>query len=100
MATRTVPQGTHVQNGSLSAAVTISKPANANGCLISCTGQNVRYTLDGSTVPTATIGFQLVKDQVPLLVEPGSSIRVIEMAASGALSLQWVFAEDELMHHA
>jgi hypothetical protein len=95
MATRTSIVGAHVQNATLSSAQTLTKPANASGALISCTGQNCRYTVDGATAPTASTGFQLVKDGVPLYVECGASLKVIEMAASASLSVQWVFTEEE-----
>lgn len=99
MATKTVPVGAHVQDGSISAATTFAKPAGANAAWVSCSGQNVRITLDGITDPTATLGFLLVANAAPILVEPAASIRAIEVAASANINLQWVFAEDELMHH-
>jgi hypothetical protein len=99
MADRTKPIGAQITDAALSAVKTFLKPADANGCLINAVTQNVRYTLDGSTAPTASVGLLMVAGQAPIYLEPGASLKVIEVAASASISLQWVFREDELMHH-
>lgn len=79
--------GSHTQNTSLSTAQTIAIPDGANALLVQCTGQNVRYTLDGTT-PTATVGFVLVANDPPVLLFGASddvTLRFIQTAASAVL---------------
>jgi len=56
--------------------------------LMQCTGQNVRFTLDGTT-PEATVGFLLYVGQPPLLVRVSGTVKVIEEAATATLIYQW-----------
>lgn len=82
--------GAHTQNSSLSSVVTVSVPNGANGLLVQCTGQNVRYTLDGST-PSSTNGFVLYATSSPVIIVAGSddtSLKFIETAASAVLIYQ------------
>lgn len=74
----------HTRNNSLSNAVTLTPPAGASWLFIQALGANVRYTFDGTT-PTATVGFQLKKDNPPIRIPAttGMTIRVIQ-EASGA----------------
>ena len=53
-------------------------------------GQNVRYTLDGTT-PTASKGFLLKAGDPPVIIPitSGMLVKVIEEAASADLQYQW-----------
>lgn len=84
------PVGAHVANGSISSSVTLTPPATANVLLIQATGQNVRYTLDGTT-PTASTGFVLRQDDQPLFIDVGvgMSIKVIQESATATIQYQW-----------
>lgn len=81
----------HTQNSSLSSAVTLTKPANADALLISVLTQAVRFTLDGTT-PTAAKGFRIPTGQGPMIIDAGSgctAIKIIEESASAAIEYQW-----------
>lgn len=84
------PVGAHVANGSLSSSVTLTPPATANTLLLQATGQNVRYTLDGTT-PTATTGFRLRSDDLPVIIDigVGMTVKVIEETATATIQYQW-----------
>jgi hypothetical protein len=87
------PVSTHTTNAALSAAVTLTPPAdNVNAIIIQTTTQNVRVTLDGVTTPTATVGFLIETLKPPsliILTEETSIIRIIETAASATINYQW-----------
>jgi hypothetical protein len=84
------PVGDHVSDDDIDAAVTLTLPATATALLIQATGQNVRYTLDG-TVPTASSGFRLRSDDPPVIIDigVGMTIKVIEEAATATIEYQW-----------
>lgn len=82
--------GSHTRNTSLSSAVAITLPAGANALLVQCTGQNVKYTLDGTT-PTSSVGFVMVANASPVIITHVSEdtvLTVIETAASAVLEYQ------------
>lgn len=84
--------GTHQTDTTISSATVLTLPSGANGVLLQCTGQNVRYTLDGTT-PTSTVGFVLVANASPVLItfpNDDTVVTVIESAASGAIQFQFV----------
>lgn len=60
--------------------------------LVQAITQNIRYTLDGVTDPTATVGFQLVASDPPVLIPmgPGLLPQFIREAAGSILQYQWV----------
>lgn len=84
------PVGDHTSNGSISSATALTPPATANALLIQATGQNVRYTLDGTT-PTASTGFVLRSDDQPLIIDVGvgMEIKVIQESATATVQYQW-----------
>lgn len=84
------PVGAHGSYGSLAAAVTLTPPATANTLLIQATGQNVRYTVDGTT-PTASAGFRLRSDDSPVIIDigVGMTVKVIEESATATVQYQW-----------
>ena len=85
------PVGAHSGGVNIASAVTLTRPAGASGIIMQAITQNIRFTLDGST-PTATLGFQLnCNSWGPLMVAvPGTSIKVIQEAATASLQYQWV----------
>lgn len=75
------------------AAQTLNVPnQGARYVLIQALTQNVRITVDGTT-PTASLGFQLVASDPPLLI-PLSEHTIIKVfrEAAGA-TLEWLFGE-------
>lgn len=86
------PVGAFTQNALLGTAAVVAVPDGANGLLVQCTGQNLRYTIDGTT-PTSTNGFILIKDTSPQLLYKSDDDCVftfIETAATGTLMYQAV----------
>jgi hypothetical protein len=84
--------GVHQQDTTISTATVLTLPSGANGLLMQATGQNIRYTLDGST-PTASKGFVLVSNAAPVLVTfptDDTVVTVIEATASAAVEFQFV----------
>lgn len=84
------PVGNHSDGATISSATILAIPARATKLLIQTIGQNVRYTLDGTT-PTASKGFQLAIGQAPILIPLGTGtiITVIQEAATADLQYQW-----------
>jgi hypothetical protein len=83
--------GSNTANGSLAAAVPLTPPTGATKLLVQAFTQNVRFTMDGATVPTAAVGFQL-KAGDPAVMIPvvfGTVVKVIEESASAAINYQW-----------
>src|SRR5690348_4066348 len=85
-----LPIGTHTVNSSLSSAASITVAANSNGILAQAISQNIRFTMDGVTTPTATVGFQIKAGDPPVLipVQPGQVLKFIEETASATLQYQ------------
>lgn len=77
---------------SLSTHKTIQIAEGATGVLIQTLSQNVRFTIDGVTIPTATVGFQLMTGILPVYFSfpPGTILRFIEEAASATIQYQQV----------
>jgi hypothetical protein len=88
--TQFIPNGAHADGTVISTATVLTPPAGATKLLIQALGQNVRFTLDGTT-PTATLGFQLKAGDPPVLIpsRAGLTITVIEEAATCDLQYQW-----------
>lgn len=86
------PVGAHTQDNTFSSAKAIAIPDGANGLLVQCATQNVRYTIDGTT-PTATVGFLLNKDTSPVLlykIDDDCIFTFIETAATAVIIYQAV----------
>ena len=83
--------GAHSSDYNISAAVTLFKPAGANGIILQALTQNIRFTLDGTT-PTASVGFQIPSAAwgPTFIPVPGASIKIIQEAATASLQYQWV----------
>lgn len=83
------PVGSHTTNGSVSAAVTLTRPAGASFVRIETTTQAIRYTTDGTT-PTAATGF-LIAVGVPtdIYVGSGNTLKVIQAASAASIQYQW-----------
>ncbi len=74
----------------ISAATTLTPPSGATKLLVQTITQNIRYTIDG-TSPTASLGFQLRAGDPPIVIPvwPGTTIKVIQEAATAVLTEQW-----------
>ena len=85
------PIGAHISGIDISSVVTLTKPTGAHAIVLQSSDQNVRYTLDGTTNPTATVGFLAVADVPPVLIPvTGPSFKVIQVAPTANLQGQWV----------
>ena len=86
------PNGAHNDGLDISSAVALTIPAGATKLLIQALTQNIRFTLDGTT-PTATVGFQIVAGDPPLVIPLSSvtTITVIEETATADMQYQFGF---------
>lgn len=85
-----IPVGAHTTDTTVSTATTLTRPTGANRLLMQCVTQNIRYTLDGTTVPTASVGFRLAAgDSVEIVLGPTAVVVVIEETASAVVGWQW-----------
>lgn len=66
------------------------KPASASYLMVQALTQNIRYRLDGG-VPTASVGFQLLAGDAPLLIPMEASVQpnFIREASGAILQFQW-----------
>ena len=88
-----IPVGTHIYidlTDTLEKVITPPPEAVAfYGNLI--VGSGVRYTLDGVTAPTATVGFNSIQPSGITYIKPGTAIRVRQPAAgTAAINVQWL----------
>jgi len=86
-----VTGGQHSSGLDVSSAVILTPPLDASRLLIQALDQNVRYTLDGVTTPTAALGFRLTAGDPPLVIPiaPDTIVQVIEEVATASLQFQW-----------
>lgn len=70
-----------------STALTV--PTLTRFCIIQCTSQNVRWTDDGVTTPTATVGMRLQVGETFLYNGSFSNIRFIQEAATATLNISY-----------
>lgn len=84
------PVDSHVTNSTISSATILTPPASADRILIQALGANVRFTLD-STLPTASIGFQLRAEDPPVLIPVTGMIdlTVIQESSGAIIQYQW-----------
>ena len=83
------PIGSHYDGTAISSEVTLTPPDGAYKLMIQALGQNVRLTLDGTT-PTSSKGFQLkAGDPAVMIWVAGSTVKVIEEAATADIQYQW-----------
>jgi hypothetical protein len=73
----------------LSAAKPLVVPDGATHATICPSTQNVRWTQDGSTDPTASVGILLAKDTERLFSGNLTNLRFIEVTASATLNIQF-----------
>lgn len=84
------PLGTHTRNTSLGTAVTLTPPTGANILRLQALTHNIRYTLDGSTTATATVGFRLAAGaEINLPVPSGKTVSVIQETSGAEIQYQW-----------
>jgi hypothetical protein len=72
-------------------------PANATHAELQVDTQNMRYTLDGTIVPTGVVGFVMLTTEPPLLflVEDLRNIQFTQTAAGAAnLNIHYVAGRD------
>ena len=85
----TQTKGSHTQNASLSAAVTLTPPAGANVLTIQPLTNNIRMTTDGTT-PTASLGIQMAAGSIYVVdVGQDATIKIIEETASASVEYYW-----------
>lgn len=81
--------GTHGTDTTISTATTLTPPVGATKLILQAQGQDVRYTLDGTT-PTASVGFILYAgDTATIPVGQSAVVKVIEATSGGAVAYQW-----------
>lgn len=85
-----IPIGDHVQISDLSSVSTPTRPAGALAVMATATGADVRFTLDGATDPTATVGHVLRDGETVIVdVAEAAELRAIQAEAGASLDLQW-----------
>lgn len=86
-----VTGGQHDSGLDISSAVTLTPPEDASRLVIQALDQNVRFTLDGVTTPTAAIGFRLTVGDPPrvITIAKDTIVQVIEELATASLQFQW-----------
>lgn len=83
---------TNQQITSLSAAQSLTVPANATAALLQAETNNVRIRTDG-TAPTASVGIILVASAAPLLIKGRAALdnlKAIEVTASAKLNVAYL----------
>lgn len=88
-----VSVGSHVSNSSLSSAVPISVPAGATAMYVQAITQNVRVTLDGTTTPTASVGFQIKAGDPPTAIPVISTTVISFIQETGGAGIQYQFVK-------
>lgn len=85
-----LPRDEHHSVTDLSSVVSLDNPNGSNKLMIQVLTQNLRFTLDGSD-PSATHGFQLQKNQNPIVIPVSDAVivKVIEETASASMEYQW-----------
>lgn len=72
---------------------TLTLPGGATGFLLQVGGQNARYTIDGNTAPTASVGFRLLTTEgqpIYLPLQGDQVLKVISEASGSVLQCQAV----------
>jgi len=81
-----------VADSSIDSVTELTVPSNATHAELQASGQNVSYTMDGSTDPAQTAGMFLLTTEHPklFLIEDVKNIRYTRAAGSdGALNLHY-----------
>ena len=85
------PVGALVNVTSLSAVSTTEVPRTASYARVSVRSQDVAYTLSGTVMPSATVGFTLASgSDYDVPVYPGRNLNLIERTAGAAVSIQFL----------
>lgn len=79
-----------VTNANLAASFALTVPSGAKSCDITVEGQSIRYTDDGVTTPTASVGM-LVNAGTTLenYTGPLSQLRLIRVASGAAATVSF-----------
>lgn len=85
------PRGTHHSATIAGVFSPANKPPDAEWILVQALTQNARFTLDG-TNPTATLGFQLVAGDPPVLIPLGADLypEFFPETAGCIIQYQWM----------
>ena len=86
------PVEDHAREAIGAGAFTPGRPASmVRYLLVQALVQNVRYTIAATSVPTATVGFQLVASDPPILIPIGPDVtpKFFREAAGAILQYQW-----------
>lgn len=83
--------GNHASSSGFSSAATLTIPGgDCDAVAIQAIGQNIRYTMDGTT-PTATVGFQITAGDSDIIpISSGTTITLIEEAATATVQYQFL----------
>jgi len=73
----------------LNASTGLIVPDGATHALVMASTQNVRWTHDGTTVPTASVGFLLLKDTEKIFSGDLTKLRFIEVTTSATMYIQY-----------
>ena len=81
------PVGAHTQVATGATVQSITVPPGACQWMVQTQTQNVRFTLDGATAATTTVGFLLVANAVPVIIPcyPKQVIKWIETTTTAVL---------------
>lgn len=81
----------HEKVSSLNTAKTLTVPTGASVAWVQAVTNNVRYTLDGSTTPTSSVGQVLYAGHAPTVLhgEQISNFKGIETASSATLEVHY-----------
>jgi opacity protein-like surface antigen len=81
-----------MQSGlAITLATTLTIPSGATYAVVCAEGQNVRYSTDGTTTPTASVGMLLLQNQCISLSGPTvlSNFKAIQAAATATLDASY-----------
>jgi len=79
-------------SGLIKTIADLSPPVGANFAMLQAFTQDIRYTMDGTTTPTATVGMLLETGAAPeqFSIEDMMNIQFIQVTAgAGVLSVHW-----------
>lgn len=83
---------TPMQSGlTVAASTALTVPSGATYAVVCARSQNVSYTTDGTTTPTASVGMQLLQNQCVSLAGATvvSNFRAIQQAATATLDVSY-----------
>jgi hypothetical protein len=83
------PVGAHQADTTIDTAQALTIPPTATKVLMQAEAQDLRYTLDGSTTPTGSVGFLLAAGDAQVIdLAGGIVVTVIAAVAGGVVQYQ------------